>query len=192
MRQLFQIAIFAALLFAAACGKGEPKAPNGDPTASKVGNYYQLNNIKYSVSGTQATVVGFVDGYVDSHANDALSLTIPASITIKKDGENVQCAVTDIAANAFSGNPITSVVIPASVKSIGSSAFANTKLTSVSIPGGSIGSKAFRGCRSLNTVTIGSGVTQIGSECFVGTSLKSVSIPGGSIDSEAFYGCDNL
>ena len=58
-----------------------------------------------------------------------------------------------------------------------------------------IGSYAFQGCSSLESISIPSSVTTIGYRAFYGcSSLASVSIPEGvtSIESSAFYGCSSL
>ena len=56
----------------------------------------------------------------------------------------------------------------------------------------SIGSSAFRVCRSLTTITIPEGVTSIGKEAFYDcSSLTDINIPEGvtSIGYRAFYDC---
>jgi hypothetical protein len=82
--------------------------------------------------------------------------------------------------------------------SIGSYAFDGcTSLQSIVIPSGvtSIGSYAFRGCTPLQSIVIPSGVTSIGTYAFYGcTSLQSVVIPSGvtSIGTSTFQGCSSL
>ena len=59
----------------------------------------------------------------------------------------------------------------------------------------SIGSSAFYGCSSLQSITIPSSVTSIGSNTFSGcTSLQSITIPSSvtSIGDSAFGGCSSL
>ena len=92
----------------------------------------------------------------------------------------------------------TNLVIPSGVTSIGSNAFYGCpSLESVEIPDGvtSIGSDAFYGCPSLESVEIPDGVTSIGSDAFyVCTSLTSVTIPASvtKISYSVFYGCTSL
>jgi hypothetical protein len=101
--------------------------------------------------------------------------------------------VTSIGESAFSGNNLTSVVIPNSVTSIGSSAFSHpysrNNLTSVVIPNSvtSIGSSAFAR-NNLTSVVIGNSVTSIGSSAFSSNKLTRVVIPDSvtSIGSSAF------
>ena len=89
-------------------------------------------------------------------------------------------------------------IIPNSVTSIGSSAFKGCRsLESLTIPNSvtSIGSSAFEGCKRLESVTIPNSVTSIGNSAFSGcSSLQSVTIPNSvtSIGNHAFSGCSSL
>jgi len=118
------------------------------------------------------------------------ALTIPARIAGKP--------VTQIGADAFSSNEtITSVTIPASVRSIGANAFyANRNLTNVTIPKGvrTIGANAFDHCVALRSVKLPSTLTTIGAWAFAFSGLTSISIPASvtKMGSFAFYGCDSL
>ena len=93
---------------------------------------------------------------------------------------------------------LVSVTIGSNVESIGSSAFRGCRsLTEITIPDSvtSIGSSAFSGCKELTGVTIGEGVTSIGSSAFSDcSSLTEITIPDSvtSIGSSAFAGCSNL
>ncbi len=84
------------------------------------------------------------------------------------------------------------------VVKIGSYAFRGcTSLESVTIPNGvtSIGDYAFRGCTSLESITIPNSVTSVDNSVFLDcTSLKNVTIGNSveSIGSSAFYGCTAL
>ncbi len=85
-----------------------------------------------------------------------------------------------------------------SVTSIGSSAFNGcSSLESVTIPNSvtSIESGAFNGCSSLESITIPNSVTRIGGNAFNGcSSLTSVTIPNSvtNISNYAFSGCSSL
>eukprot|EP00729_Bicosta_minor_P032644 gene32644-biopygen26460 len=93
---------------------------------------------------------------------------------------------------------LTSVMIPAGVKTIGGSAFAFCSgLTSVTIPAGvkTIGTSAFIDCSGLTSVTIPAGVKTIDYDAFSGCSgLTSVTIPAGvkTIGVGAFQNCSGL
>ena len=108
--------------------------------------------------------------------------------------------VTSIGHQAFSysGNSITSVIIPNSVTSIAHYAFEYcTALTSITIPNSvtSIGTGSFAGCTSLTTVILGNSMTSIGEYAFEDcTSLTSVTIPASmtSIANDAFSRCTSL
>jgi len=92
----------------------------------------------------------------------------------------------------------SNVVIPNEVTSIGSYAFAGcSTLNSITIPDSvtSIGSYAFNNCTSLSSVTIPGSVTSIDyGAFFYCTSLTSIRIPNGvtSIGDSAFNGCSSL
>ena len=108
-------------------------------------------------------------------------------------------SVTSIGDYAFSGcENLTSVVIGNSVKSIGDAAFSYCqKLTSVVIGDSvkSIGDNAFNSCIDLTSVEIPNGVTHIGDNAFRGCSdLTSITIPNSvkSIGKDAFYNCSDL
>lgn len=103
------------------------------------------------------------DGTITAYNGTDLAVEIPPSI----DG----VTVTAIGYQAFYGKSITSVKIPAGVKSIGISAFNScSSLNSVTFAEGSlltsIGTTAFYDCASLEEVTIPSGVTSIGNSAF--------------------------
>ncbi len=103
----------------------------------------------------------------------------------------------EISNNAFSGcTGLTSITIPASVKTIGYDAFSGcTGLTSITIPKSvnSIGSHPFFGCTNLTSIIIQDGATNVGG--FEGlTNLQNITIPNSvtSIGSWAFNGCTGL
>ena len=140
---------------------------------------------RYTVSNEEAELYGL------SSRSIAGALIIPSSLD--------SYPLTSIRSSAFSGyNSLTSVTIPASVKSIGKMAFYGCyRLTSAEISEGveSIGTNAFNGCRSLTSVTIPASVKSIGIGAFYGCKqLASVEISEGveNIGGSAFYGCTNL
>lgn len=105
-------------------------------------------------------------------------------------------AVTEIGAEAFSGEDITSVDIPDSVTNIETEAFWGcSSLTNAAIPGSvaSIGVMAFAGS-GLNTVTIWTGLINVGDVSFAGCSATNITIDMGVtfIESNMFETCDSL
>lgn len=89
--------------------------------------------------------------------------------------------LTSIGNNAFRGAGLTSLTIPATVKSIDYSAFEKcTSLKSVSLPGtlSNAASKIFQDCTSLTSVSMVNGVQTIGIDAFNGcSSLKEIYMP---------------
>ena len=151
--------LFTILLLAVLGAKAVFASENID------GVYYDLN-----ASTRTATVVsGAYTGAV----------VIPDKVTYN----NREYTVTSIAAQAFSGKAVTSVVIPAAVTSIGSKAFYNcTSLNSVTIADGCqvINSMAFYGCSALARITIPSSVERIEEQAFANcTVLADVTLSEG-------------
>lgn len=108
--------------------------------------------------------------YVDKNAIPA-NLVIPSAITF-----GTTYAVVELAEKCFSDNQtITSLVIPASVKSIGD--------------------RAFYQCKSLQSLTLNEGLETIGDRSFTRcVALESLIIPSTvtSISEAAFYDCTGL
>lgn len=106
--------------------------------------------------------------------------------------------VTAIGEHAFADTAITSVTIPATVKTIEARAFENcTALESVTLPRAltTIGEAAFKNCTALKTVDLPQALITIGKNAFYDCqSLAEVTIPAGvtSIGSEAFSGSPTL
>lgn len=93
---------------------------------------------------------------------------------------------------------LTSITLPASIKSIGDYAFRScTALKSITIPDSvkTIGYGAFYGCTSLTDVTISKSVTKMECATFLGcTALKSITIPNSvtKMDQSVFEDCTSL
>lgn len=101
-------------------------------------------------------------------------------------------SVTSIADQAFSsfaliklGRNITSVIIPASVKTIGEYAFAGAQLTSVTFSEGleTIGSSAFMNCAGLTDVVLPASLQTLGESAFSDCeNLDSITIPSSATE----------
>jgi hypothetical protein len=89
--------------------------------------------------------------------------------------------LTSIGNQAFSGcKKLTSIILPASLKTIGNQAFSDcNKLTSIILPNGltSIGTKAFGYCYVLTSIDLPASLTSIGNQAFYYcTLLESVTV----------------
>ena len=145
-----------------------------------------------SGKGTAGLVYKEVDDgyYVSAYKGTDTEVVIP-----KKHEDK---AVIGIAEAAFADTAITSVTIPATVKTIEARAFENcTALKSVTLPRAltTIGEAAFKNCTALKTVDLPQALTTIGENAFHKCqSLAEVTIPAGvtSIGSKAFSGAPTL
>ena len=100
-------------------------------------------------------------------------------------------------------NNTPDVVIPSEIDgkpvvAIGESAFYESSITSIEIPASvkTIGNRAFQNCYSLISVTFdeGSKLTSIGNNAFYYCGIESISIPASveTIGYGAFYNCSSL
>lgn len=97
---------------------------------------------------------------------------------------------------AFYNNPLTAITFNDGLQSIGSRAFYGVSVQTLNIPNSvtELGSYAFSGCKSLETVTIGTGVTKISDYTFnTCSALTQISCPSVTeIGKNAFSGCSSL
>ena len=183
--------------------------------------FFRVKNVVYSGTATGSpwgalTVNGYIDGYLvysDSTrtyltgcSSEAISVTIPTSVTSMGDYAFSQCneltsvyytgSIEQWCGITFGigeGNPltcahnlyidnnlVTNLVIPETITEITSFAFFGaTCLRSVNIPNSvtSIGGYAFKNCSGLTSVTIPNSVTSIGGSAFENCSgLTSLTI----------------
>jgi BspA type Leucine rich repeat region (6 copies) len=97
---------------------------------------------------------------------------------------NILGNVETISASAFSGTTnLTSIPLPASLRSIGYGAFDSSGLTSITLPEGltSIGESAF-GASGLASIMLPVSLRSIGNYAFMDTGLTSINIPRGLMD----------
>lgn len=145
----------------------------------------KVENIYYTFSGTEATVVDM--NYNKGHSNwNEMAYTgnvvIPETVT----NNGVTYRVTAIGDNAFYYcTGLKSIFIPNSIISIGKNAFNMcTSLTSVNIPSSVtlISDGMFFSCGALTSIEIPEGVTSIGVNAFNGCSkLSNITIPSSVI-----------
>ena len=104
--------------------------------------------------------------------------------------------ITSIGKELFSGQTITSIYIPNTMKKIGSKAFFGTFLESVVIPNSveEIDLEAFSECTHLSHVKLTEGLKKIGNGAFYKTAIDSIEIPTTveEIGNFAFSYCENL
>jgi hypothetical protein len=137
---------------------------------------FDVDGFTYSVIGATNNVR--VEGCAPRPCSSS-DIVIPATVS---DGPTTY-SVKIIGYSAFSGNALTSVIIPDSVTTIGGYAFFGNALTSVTIPDSvtTIGGGAFQGGASqfnpLTSVIIGNSVETIGGDAFRSNLLTSVIIP---------------
>jgi len=113
---------------------------------------------------------------------------------------NKDFAADEVPVGAFSGLPVTSVKLPAALKTIGKAAFAGcTKLNSITLPNtlDSIAEYAFAGCTSLTTVKLPASVRVVGNGAFMRcSSLTSLTVDSSSrlarLDATALMDCPAL
>lgn len=76
---------------------------------------------------------------------------------------------------------LTSVTLPATLKSVGQRFFANSAISEIDLPNEleKIGNYAFSGCSLLSSVNLPSSLTDIGIEAFKGTAVTEIEIPSG-------------
>lgn len=122
-------------------------------------------------------------GWPNQPGNEAKGdLVIPEKAVEKVGDTEVTYDVVAIGNSAFNGcGFLTSVTIPASVKTIGTSAFYNCfALKSVALPATvtEIGTNAFQGCTTLDAITLPTSLTAVSNYLFDGCSaLKQIAIP---------------
>ena len=129
---------------------------------------------------------------------ESINVDINNKKYVSEDGILFNKEKTEIIKYPEGKNDKREYIIPSTVISIGSYAFSGcSSLESINIPEGvtSIEYSVFSGCSSLESIDIPSSVTSIGSYAFYGcSSLESIDIPSSviSIASWTFYGCSSL
>lgn len=150
---------------------------------------YKGQTLTYSVVDAEAKTCRVAQNAVTG------AVEVPAQAI---DGD-VAYTVTAVANDAFFGcNTITSIALPAGMRSIGRNAFSRcTMLESVTLPDSlsRIEPRTFEQCTSLSAIVIPGKVSSIGDHAFDGCSaLTEVNLPSGisTIEESTFEGCYNL
>lgn len=154
-------------------------------------NALYYNNLWYSTSGDECTLMGYDPDYI---VPSSVNLIIP-EYAYNEAGNKYK--VTAIASSAFKGHAeIENLYVPATVEVIGAEAFSSCislKECILALTTKEIGNKAFFGCLSL--LAISTNAEQIGTEAFAGCiSLSAVYLgaPLKNIEPGAFMGCTAL
>lgn len=154
-------------------------------------NALYYNNLWYSTSGDECTLMGYDPDYI---VPSSVNLIIP-EYAYNEAGNKYK--VTAIASSAFKGHAeIENLYVPATVEVIGAEAFSSCislKECILALTTKEIGNKAFFGCISL--VALSTNAEQIGTEAFAGCiSLSAVYLgaPLKNIEPGAFMGCTAL
>ena len=182
-------------------------------TVTVIGNsaFYGCSKLKNVKLGSGVTAIGEKAFY----SNKVLeSINLPQNL--KSIGKLAFCDCSkilqiiipgntvSIGDYAFAGTGISSITIPASIKTVGNGVFGYssnskfcTSLTNVIIESGPtyLSEEMFRGCTNLSSVTIPDSVKNIGKSAFYGCmTLASIELPDSitTINDSAFYNCSTL
>lgn len=154
-------------------------------------NALYYNNLWYSTSGDECTLMGYDPDYI---VPSSVNLIIP-EYAYNEAGNKYK--VTAIARDAFKGHAeIENLYVPATVEVIGAEAFSSCislKECILALTTKEIGNRAFFGCISL--VALSTCAEQIGTEAFAGCislSAAYLGAPMKNIEPGAFMGCTAL
>lgn len=127
-----------------------------------------------------------------------VAVAIPAEY-VYTDADGAAMPVVAIGDSAFKGGHLTSIMIPASIKSIGESAFENcTNLNAVYLSEAtalsSIGRYAFKGTTALGAIDLSeTAVTVIRTGAFYGSGIATAALGNAvAIEAQGFYDCEKL
>lgn len=150
--------------------------------ASKPDNAVGVIVTGYSGAGTVAVAIPAEYVYTDADGNVLGTIDVVA-----------------IGDSAFKGGHLTSIMIPASIKSIGESAFENcaslnTVYLSEATALSSIGRYAFKGTTALGAIDLSAtAVTVIRTGAFYGSGIATAALGNAvTIEAQGFYDCENL
>ena len=178
---------------------------------------FEYNGLTYRVIDNSAKTVKVTYQGDGAYSNPYTQSSIVIPETVDFNGNTY--TVVEIGDETFVWSPLSSITIPATVKTIGNYVFKEcthlttidlstienfgnnilsgcTALTSIKLPSTmqSIPEGLLEGCSSLTSFTFPSGVTSIGWNAFNGTGLTSITLPDelNSIGGFAFANCTAL
>ena len=175
---------------------------------------FEVNGLTYRVIDNDAKTVKVSYQGSDTYSNPYTQASIVIPETVDYNGNTY--TVVEIGDNAFQNAALSSITIPATVKTIGGSAFMNCQnLQSIDLSGiETFGTRIFSTCTNLTTVKLPEtlqsipdgmfsmcssitsfsfdNITSIGYSAFEGTGLTSVTLSCNSIGMNAFANCKKL
>ncbi len=157
--------------------------------------------IKSLIHNTQTESLT-ITGTINAADIDFINNHLPNLVTLDLSGATIEASADGAESNtlpayALMGSRISTLTLPANLKTLADGCLAASSITSLIIPEGvdSIGIAVCNGCNSLVEVTVPSSALAVPRLAFKGcTALKSVTLPLGivSIGAQSFYGCTAL
>ncbi|MBR1544247.1 MAG: leucine-rich repeat domain-containing protein [Muribaculaceae bacterium] len=158
--------------------------------AAAVGEAFDVNGVRYTVTGTNTVKAG----KISDKKKPKGKLEIPSKV----QNGGLEYTVNEIGGWGFFGsNELTELVLPESIEQIGYFAFSNCeglKKAVVKCGKASIKDALFSGCKSLTDVSLAEGLTSLGDRSLEETPITEVKLPSTLkvISGSMFNGCKSL